>query len=337
MVGAGPEDKPAWSAVPPRVRLGVARLLGSPVVHGRRTYGGYGPSATLVLTLADGRRAFFKGTYPLPEGSGVRWSLDHEEDVYRRLGRVIEPWAPAYLGSVRADGWHALLLEPLGGTPVLPWTRPKAQRAVQSYAAFHASTLGQPMPAWLSRTQHREFSGYWRAMARDEAALERLAALAGPRSGEAVEWLRGSVGTLRRGERALRRAEGPSALLHFDTRSDNVRLEGPLLRMFDWPDASVGPPEFDIAAFAQSIEAEGGPRSEVVLGWYEAVLPLRRDVLAGSVAGIAGYFADRAPRPDISGLPRLRSIQRRQLKASLRWAASLLDLPEPTWLASVPR
>jgi hypothetical protein len=330
------EDKPPWSGVPAPVKEAAARVLGSPVVRAARTYGGYGPSATYRLTLADGNRAFFKGTYPLPEGSGVRWALDREEVLYRRLGGMIEPWAPEYLGSVRADGWHGLLLELVGGMPALPWTPSKAMRAMRSYAAFHASTLGRAAPRWLSRTQHREFGVFWRRIARDPAALDRLAALAGPLKGEAMDWLLTHVGTLGRGERALRSAAEPYAVLHFDTRSDNIRLEGGLLRLFDWPFASVGPPEFDAAAFAQSIQAEGGPACEAAIDWYESVLPLRRDVLVGCVVGISGYFADRSPREAVPGLPRLRSIQRRQLKPSLSWAARLLDLAEPTWLASVP-
>jgi hypothetical protein len=306
------------------------------VVRAVRTYGGYGPTATYRLTLADGRRAFFKGTYPLPEGSGVRWSLEREQVVYRRLSSLIAPWAPEYLGSVRADAWHAVLLELVGGIPALPWTRRKAMRAARSYAAFHASTLGRPLPSQLSRRQHRAFAVYWRRIHRDEDAVDRLAALAGPRRREAVEWLHAHVAALGRAERALSKAPEPCALLHFDTRSDNIRLDGDVLRIFDWPFACIGPAEFDVAAFAQAIEAEGGPDCEAVIGWYESVLPLRHDVLVGSVVGIAGYFADRAPRPPVSGLPRLRSIQRRQLKASLGWAARLLDLPEPSWLRNVP-
>jgi hypothetical protein len=106
--------------------------------------------------------------------------------------------------------------------------------------------------------------------------------------------------------------------------------------MFDWPFASVGPAEFDVAAFAQGVAAEGGPAPERVVAWYEEVLPLRAVVLDASLAGIAGYFADRAWRPPMSGLPRLRSIQRRQLKASLAWAARRFALPEPRWLDVVP-
>ena len=330
------EEKPPWSVVPAEVKEAVAQTLGAPVVRATRIYGGYAPSATFRLMLGDGGRAFVKATFPLPEGSAVRWSLDREEVVYRRLGDAIQPWAPEYIGSIHVAGWHVLLLELVDGPSVLPWTGPKTMRALRSYAAFHASTLGRPLPRWLSRTQHRDFSAFWRRIASDGSAMDRLASLAGAQTGEAHDWLRAHVGVLSRAERALRRASEPHALLHFDTRSDNVRLQGTSLRIFDWPFASVGPAEFDAAAFVQSVEAEGGPRAETALAWYESALPLRRDVVIGSVAGIAGYFADRAPRPAPPGLPRLRGVQRRQLKASLGWAARLLEVPEPTWLASVP-
>ena len=81
---------------------------------------------------------------------------------------------------------------------------------------------------------------------------------------------------------ALAAAEAPLAatrkfaLLHFDTRSDNVRLDGERLRIFDWPFACVGPPEFDFAAFAQSVAGEGGPEPEATTAWYSDVAPLDR-------------------------------------------------------------
>jgi len=330
------EDKPTWRIVPGPIKLTVADVLGSRVTRAVRAYGGYGPSATFLLTLADGRRAFFKGTYPLPAGSGVRWTLEPEEAVFRGLGQRIRPWAPEYLGSVRAEGWHALLLEQVNGIHVVPWTKGKAWRAARSYASFHAATFGRPLPDWLSSTQHRGFATYWRQLADDEEGRARLAAIAGPRRQEAAKWVERHADALADAERALWRAAEPFALLHFDTRSDNVRLEGDLLRIFDWPYACAGPAEFDAAAFAQSVAAEGGPDPEAVIGWYEEILPLRRDVLTGAVAGIAGYFADRAPGADVPGLPRLRFVQRIQLKASVAWAARIIGLSEPGWLASVP-
>ncbi|MBI4213230.1 MAG: phosphotransferase [Chloroflexi bacterium] len=286
------------------------------------------------MRLADGRRYFFKGAYPLPADSGVSWVLQEEELVYQRLGELIAPWAPAHLGTIRQEGWHALLLEDLGGSSVLPWTAEKAQRAAKSYASFHQSTYAQPLPGWLPRDA-KPFGACWSQLDAETGDLGRLANLAGSEAGAASEWLADHVAALCRAEAGLAAAREPFVLMHVDTRSDNIRLQGDLLRLFDWPFAAVGPHEFDLAAFAQSIEAEGGPCCEDVAAWYADVLPLRRDVLGASIAAIAGYFADRAPRPPVEGLPRLRSVQRRQLKASLGWAARALGLATPTWLASV--
>lgn len=105
--------------------------------------------------------------------------------------------------------------------------------------------------------------------------------------------------------------------------------------MFDWPFASVGPVEFDVVAFAQGFPAEHGPAPETALAWYEEVLPLRPREIDASLAGIAGYFAHRSWQPPLPGLPRLRGVQRRQLKACLAWCARRFDLPEPRWLAAV--
>lgn len=336
MSRTGIEDKPAWRAVPASVRAAAERVLGASVRRAERAYGGYGPSATFRLALDDGRRAFFKGVYPLPEGSGVRWTLSEEDKAYARLGRWMRPWAPELHGVVRADGWHALLLEDVGGQSVLPWTASKVRRAARSYAEFHRGTYGRRLPPWLPRDQHHAFGRFWRVLARERGGLDRVAALAGARADVAHAWLEGALADLIKGERALARVREPFVLMHFDTRSDNVRLDGDLLRMFDWPFAAVGPHEFELAAFAQSIASEGGPAPEEVVDLYADVLPVRVPALRASVTGIAGYFADRASRPPLAGLPRLRSVQRKQLKASLPWAARLLGLREPAWIDAVP-
>ena len=98
----------------------------------------------------------------------------------------------------------------------------------------------------------------------------------------------------------------------------------------------MGPRELDVAAFAQSITAEGGPPPERFVEAYRERLDLDDRLLRLAISAIAGLFAQRAPEPPIPGLPRLRSIQRRQLRSSLAWAARLNDLPEPRWLAAVP-
>lgn len=330
------EEKPPWSAVPAAVRAETERRLGSRVVRATRAYGGYAASATFRLVLANGRRAFFKAGYPPPPGSAAIFPIDREEKRYLALARFMGRWAPRLLGSFQLERWHVLLLEDLGPATIPPWTADKARRAARSYARFHASTLAARLPAFLSRDDHADFAVFWRELAKS-GDLAGTASLAGRRADEAREWLDVALPLLREREKALATARRPFALLHVDTRSDNLRLIGDRLVLFDWPFAAAGPAEFDVVAFAQAVAAEDGPTPERVLAWYEEVLPLRAREIDASIAGIAGYFADRSWRPPMPGLPRLRSIQRRQLTATLAWAARRFDLPAPRWLDAVKR
>lgn len=318
--------------MPRAVKDDVARILGSHVARAARVYGGYAPSATFRMILEDGRAAFFKGVNA-DSNEYMRRALPREVRVYTGLPQI-GPWAPAYLGSFERGDWHVLLLEDLGPQTMPPWSPAKARRSARSLARFHAKTRGRPLPRWLSRKEHHDLAAYWRSLS-ESGGLAKAAALARSRADEAREWLDVALPPLREHAERLTRLRPPHSLLHGDTRSDNVRLRGDRLRIFDWNFAGVGPHEIDAAAFAQATEAERGPRAERIMGWYAEVLPLRRVHLDASVAAIAGYFADRAWRPPIPGLPRIRAWQRRQLKVSLAWAARRLGLPEPAWLGAV--
>jgi hypothetical protein len=330
------EEKPPWSAVPAAVRAETERRLRSRVVRATRAYGGYSASATFRLVLASGRRAFFKAGYPPPPGSAAIFPIDREEKRYVALASFMGRWAPRLYGSFHIEQWHVLLMEDVGPATIPPWTADKTRRAARSYARFHRSTLGARLPAFLPRADHLEFAVFWGALAQS-GELAGTASLAGRRADEAREWIDVALPVLREKERQLATARRPFALLHVDARSDNLRLIGDRLVLFDWPFAAAGPAELDLAAFAQGVAAEGGPVPERVLTWYEEILPLRARELDASIAGIAGYFADRAWRAPLPGLPRLRSIQRRQLIATLAWAARRFALPEPAWLDAVKR
>jgi hypothetical protein len=140
MIRSGPEPKPPWRQVPGGVRRQVEALLATPVRRGVRVWGGYAPTATFRLFLADGRTAVFKGTDP-SSSEFMRAILVDEERVYRELADCLRPWAPTFYGSVRAAGWHALLLEDVGPPQVPPWTNRLARTALREYAMFHRSTL----------------------------------------------------------------------------------------------------------------------------------------------------------------------------------------------------
>lgn len=331
----GVEPKPAWSSVPPDVRAETERLLGARVARATRAYGGYAPSATFRLRLADGRRAFFKGLHP-GANEHMRRALPIEERVYRELGERIGPWSPAYLGSVRHEVWHALLLEDLGPATIPPWTASVTRDAARDFARFHLRNVEADLPEWLSRTDWQEFAEIWGRLRALEGGIRSAAALAGGRAEEAEEWLDVALPALEAAALHVCEIRTPYTLLHEDTRSDNLRLREGRLKLFDWNWASVGPAEFDAVALAESVAAEDGPEPEAVIAWYEEVLALRHEAVAACVASFAGYFTAVAWRPPVPGLPRVRSVQRRQMKACLPWAARLHGLSAPDWIRAIP-
>lgn len=336
MPRTGAELKPPWQRVPRAVRRLTEQTLGGRVARAARIWGGYGPSATFRIRLADGRRAFFKGVNR-DSNEYMRWALGREERVYRQLSGLIVQWVPAFLGAFKLGDWHVLLLEDLGPADVPPWTVAKARTAARAYAEFHCATLGQAIPRWVPRRRMwARFGLMWGRLAEEPGGLDGAAALAGERAAEARSWLDAALPVLRNTSEALTVVRPAYALLHLDTRSDNIRILDGRLRIFDWPNACAGPVEFDAAAFAQSVTCEGGPAPEQLIAWYAERLPLREAVLDRAVAAIAGYFANVAWRQPIPGLPRVRSIQRRQLCTSLAWAARRLNLLPPEWLGAVP-
>lgn len=331
MPQAGTEDKIPWQAVPVGVRQRVDEALGRTVVRGVRVWGGYGPTPTFRLQLADGSRAFFKGTNAA-SNEFARRALVREERVYRELGRLLGTWSPRCFDAFQLGDWHVLLLEDVGTATAPPWTPDLTRRLMHAYADFHASTLGAELPDWLPRLSNVARRLTWSRVADESDGLRVVAALAHGQEAEALTWLQAALPALSAAADAVAEFDEPYALLHGDTRSDNLRFRGGRLALFDWPSIKVGRPEFDLVEFAQTIAVEGGPDPDQLVASYEERLPLRTDALGACIAWWAAYFADLAWRLDIPGLPRLRPFQRRQLRVLLAWAARRLALPEPEWL-----
>jgi fructosamine-3-kinase len=331
----GVEPKPAWRDVPRTVREEVRSALGSDVVRGARIWGGCAPTPTYRLLLADGRRAFFKAIEP---GSNefMRDAFATEQRVYRELP-LMRDWAPEYYRAFHRDGWSVLLLEDLGPQTVPPWTRGTARMVMHAVADFHRSTLGRRLPSWLPRLREKMVdNGSTWSWAADEDELRPVARLADGRASDARRWLDEHVPVLASTAERLRAPRLRRALLHGDLRSDNLRWTARRLYLLDWPHVSVGPPEDDVAMFAQTIVLEGGPDPETLVAWYAERLPVDRAALDAAVAALGGFFAYNAWREELPGLPRLRLFQRQQLRVTLRWAAQRLGLREPGWLEAVP-
>lgn len=330
----GIEAKLPWRQVPAPIRRKVEARAGATVVRGARVWGGYGPTPTFRLRLADGRGLFFKGVNQ-ESNEFSRSALMREERVYRELAALITPWAPRFYGAIQLDGWHALLLEDLGPKSAPPWTPALARVAARDFANFHAGSLGRNLPAWLFRFRESGADVSWERVVEASDDMRLVADMAGIHASDARAWLRSSLPRLAEAASDALAIPAPYALTHNDVRSDNLRVTNGRLRLFDWPFAEVGFPEFDLAEFAQSVAVDGGPEPERVVGWYTERLPVRVEALDAAVSWLAAFFANLAWRPETPELPRLRRFQRQQLGVTLRWAARRLDLPEPDWTAAL--
>lgn len=332
----GVEDKPPWKRVPKAVRQHVDAALGLPVVRATRIWGGYAPTPTYRLVLTDGRHGFFKGTYQA-SNEVAKNALLYEERVYRDLGTILGRWMPQLYATIQHDDWHVLLLEDLGPKSVPPWTPGRTRAITHALACFHQSSLGSRPPEWLSRPDERLQQENWTKMAQESLEFQKVATLAGEESAQALEWFQKISPHIEHLMKQPVLREGAYAILHGDLRSDNLRFTRRQLYLFDWPAITVGRPEWDMVAFAQSVTVEGGPSPEQVLTWYGEQFPLNINAIECALAWWLTFFADRAWRPEISELPRVRRFQRQQLSVIVSWAARQWSLPQPAWAEQLLR
>ncbi len=325
------ERKPYWRDVPQDLRLAIEATMKSPVARGHRVFGGYGPSATFRIRLADGRTLFAKGA---GKGSNeVNWRVvPTEEGAYRGLASI-RPIAPAFFGSVTTDGWHLLLLEDLSrAARVPPWTEELALGAMRDIAAFHLR--GMRERGKVQRLEPDGMTDNWRGLREDPVRRGWFLGLYGGRRQEAGAWLEEGLERLAAAEARLLDANQPWSVIHTDIRSDNLRFRRGRLVLFDWALVCDGPCILDLYAFLPSLVAEGGTEAPRLLPAYRAAMAAGGAAIPGvaeqaAASAVAGYFAMRAGQPPIPGLPRLREVQRMQLATALDLAAVFLGLPLP--------
>lgn len=261
--------------------------------------GGYTPALRLLATFADGSTAFVKAaTNPML----ADW-LRQEYHIYRHLSGDFMP---------RCLGWHddgtqpLLLLEDLRHAHWPPPWSPVHVEAVLNTLSTVAQCsvpgvkpIGDYAPIWEG----------WQQVANDPEPFLSLGLASPP-------WLEQALPVLLSvdGESAV----AGEALLHTDVRSDNICFVCDRALLIDWNHMSLGNAQLDVAFWLPSLHAEGGPAPDEILPNAPAL-----------AAVISGFFACRAGGPPIPDAPRVRHIQRVQLKTALPWVARALHLPPP--------
>lgn len=276
-------------------RVGAA--LGSPVASWRAVRGGYTPSERIVVRLRDGRSAFVKAPRAAEHAAWIRAELG-------MYARGLDCMPRLLYGD---DGPDALLiLEDLSDAHWPPQWRPGDVAAVRASLAHIAAQDAAGLPALADRPQWRN---QWRAIRDDPAAFLRLGMCP-------HDWFEAHVEAFIEAEAAAVLAG--ETLGHFDVRSDNICLRDGKALIVDWNWAGAAHPDVDLAFWAPSLEAEGGPPPEHLLPHAP-----------GLAATVAGFFARCAGLPDIPSAPRVRGIQQVQLTTALPWLARAVGVPPP--------
>jgi hypothetical protein len=277
-------------------------LRADPVAYREVTRPGQTNAPHWLVELPSGVCAFVKAARGDETAS---WIRDEHLFYSRMRGASFVP---------RMLGWHddgerpVLALEDLSDARwPPPWTREDVDQVLECLAEVAGSTPPPDLP--LAVDSQFDFQG-WIEIEDDPAPFLALG-LCSP------SWLEAALPTLRFATEIAPLAG--SSLLHFDVRSDNICLHDGRAVLIDWNFACIGNPLADVVFWLPSLHAEGGPRPEEIVP----------DGAAELAALIAGYFASHAARPEILEAPHVRSLQLRQARTALPWAARALDLPPP--------
>ena len=278
----------------------VAATLRKRPTGWRRVQRGYTPAERWVVTFDDGSKCFVKvGTTPLT----ATWLRDEYERVY---SRIEAPFLPRLLGWDDDPEQPILILEDLSEAfwPP-PWTNARVEAVLSTLAAVREAPLGRLTS--FADSIGDAVAWTWGMVELDPAPFLSLGLCS-------VEWLQYALPILLLATRSMR-LDG-EAVMHRDVRSDNICFVGDRAVLVDWPAVCRGNELKDLAFWAPSLHAEGGPPPE-------AILPDAPDLAAFT----AGYFAARAGLPIIPDAPRVREVQYQQLSTALPWAARALNLP----------
>jgi len=263
----------------------------------RRVEGGYTAAERWVVQLSDATSRFVK----IAAGGRTAAWLRAEYRVYSQLDAAFLPQLYGWNDDGRLP---ILVLEDLSRAHwPPPWQPGQVESVLRALARVHATRL----PLQKFDEEHTDVLGAWERVGKDP--LPFLSAGLCSRA-----WLTQALPAL--SETARKAPIEGEELVHFDVRSDNICFAGARTVLVDWNWAARGNGLLDLAFWAPSLHAEGGPRPEEILpdsGVWAAL--------------VSGFFAERVGQTAVRNADAIRAVQLKQLRVALPWAARALGLP----------
>jgi hypothetical protein len=300
-----------YDDVPDRVRAWVDEALGSPVVATAEQVGGMSPGCATRVRCADGTRAFVKavGADLNPDTPGL---FRREAAVLQGLGGH-DLWA-GFLAAYDDGNWVALLLQDVDGShPDL------SDDAVMAAVLAGTDTLGAELRARVSSRPEAALNlsqvfDRWAGFVR-EAEVTPAAPV--------PDWVRREAAAWSERIAALA-GTGPSQLLHWDIRNDNLlrRPSGEIV-FVDWGAAAYGPAWCDplLARLERVDEA-----------WFDASVPTSPalaeagdDAVTAWLVGLGTLLAVRSVTAVDVNLPTLNDFRVRESRRLLAGTSRRLD------------
>ncbi|MFI1194002.1 phosphotransferase [Micromonospora sp. NPDC020750] len=303
-----------WVDLPGHVRAAVEEIIGDRVAAAATQPGGWSPGSADRVRTAGGRRAFVKAVSPAQN--------DHSPVLHRAESRNAAA-LPAHTPAPRLRGchddgeWVALVFDDVEGRhPATPWRADELAAVLDALEAMAAALTPAPVAhaPRAADTLGNDFGGWHRIAAEPPEHLD--------------PWARARLDELRaRADHGVAALAGDT-LCHGDLRADNL-LVGPdgRVSVVDWPWACRGPAWLDTVLLLVNVRLHGGHDTEALLRARPLTAAAEPDAVTGVLAGLAGFFADRARQPPPVGIPGLREFQRAQADAVLAWLAERLDRP----------
>ena len=307
-----------YDDLPGGLRAVIDDALGSPVVAVSPRQGGFSPGPAVVVTCADGSRAFVKaaGT-PLNSDTPALMRIEAEVTAQLPASLPVPPLRAHVEWCDGADEWVALVFAAVDGAPPpLPWTATSAARAVAGVDAF--GRMATPCPVASVQATGRALAEElraWRLLAAEPPAdLD-------PWEAARLDWLATVPDRLARGG-----GLAGDTLLHLDLRADNLLFtpDGGVV-LLDWAWASRGAAWADPVVLALDAAVHGGLDPEAIVADLPAVTAADPRDVTDLLAGLAGLWALTMRRPAPPGIPTLRAFQRRFHDATLDWVVRRVE------------